>query len=50
MHAFMTNETLAYTDKINGHFIWDVLGLRMCDEGCNCIYEIEKYDECHHKR
>ncbi|KAK2637673.1 hypothetical protein Ddye_025468 [Dipteronia dyeriana] len=35
IHSFETDGSLIYTNKINGHFIWDV-DPEMCDADCEC--------------
>ncbi|KAK2663691.1 hypothetical protein Ddye_002265 [Dipteronia dyeriana] len=35
IHCFEADRTPIYTDKINGHFIWDV-DPKMCDADCEC--------------
>ncbi|KAL5829063.1 hypothetical protein ACOSQ3_018531 [Xanthoceras sorbifolium] len=35
VHAFHSDGSVTYTDKINGHFIWDI-DPNMCDDHCSC--------------
>ncbi|KAL5777294.1 hypothetical protein ACOSP7_010220 [Xanthoceras sorbifolium] len=35
VYTFHPDGSVTYTDKINGHFIWDVES-DMCDENCSC--------------
>ncbi|KAL5784897.1 hypothetical protein ACOSQ2_007289 [Xanthoceras sorbifolium] len=35
VHTFHPDGSVTYTDKINGHFIWDV-DPNMCDTNCSC--------------
>ncbi|MCI57765.1 polyprotein-like, partial [Trifolium medium] len=35
IHAVTTSGDPIYTDKIDGHFIWDV-DPDLCDPGCDC--------------
>ncbi|KAK2658294.1 hypothetical protein Ddye_004827 [Dipteronia dyeriana] len=54
IHSFKANRYPIYTDKINGHFIWDV-DLEMCDTNCECkacskiIRSSYKPGHSHHK-
>ncbi|KAL5861377.1 hypothetical protein ACOSQ3_002687 [Xanthoceras sorbifolium] len=34
VHAFYPDGSVVYTDKINGHFIWDI-DPNMCDDHCS---------------
>lgn len=42
--SFYPDGTYSYTNKINGHFIWDVAPER-CDPGCSCDEEDSDSDE-----
>ncbi|TKY73166.1 hypothetical protein E2542_SST01916 [Spatholobus suberectus] len=35
VYSFCQNGTPVYTDKLNGHFLWDVAP-EMCDPNCDC--------------
>ncbi|KAL5797492.1 hypothetical protein ACOSQ2_002312 [Xanthoceras sorbifolium] len=35
VHAFYPDGSVIYTNKINGHFIWDI-DPNMCDDHCSC--------------
>ena len=35
VHSFEADGTPIFTDKVNGHFIWDV-DPNMCDPDCDC--------------
>ena len=42
---FHTDGYPIYSDKINGHFLWDVPGSHMCDPDCPCLEEEEDDDD-----
>ena len=47
VHSFYPDGSIAYVDKINGHFIWDVDSSR-CDPDCDC--DLDDDDDCCHHR
>ncbi|KAK3205523.1 hypothetical protein Dsin_019569 [Dipteronia sinensis] len=42
IHSFEADGSTIYTDKINGHFIWDV-DPSMCDPDCSCQRSSQRY-------
>ena len=44
IHGFASDGYPIYSNKINRHFLWDVLGSHMCDPGCPCLEEEEDDD------
>ena len=50
IHSFEADGSAIYTDKINGHFIWDV-DPNMCDSDCICRSCLKEYRApCKEKR
>jgi hypothetical protein len=49
VHSFEANGYPVSTDKINGHFIWDV-NPSMCDPGCDCDKLTDEDIECENPR
>jgi hypothetical protein len=49
VHSFEADGHPVSTDKINGHFIWDV-DPSMCDPGCDCNELTEEDIECENPR
>ena len=47
VHSFYPDGSIAYIDKINIHFIWDV-DSSICDPGCDCDLDNDDDDYCHH--
>ena len=45
IHGFSSDGYPIYRDKVNGHFLWDVLGSPMCDPDCPCLEENEDNDD-----
>ena len=54
IHGFASDGYPIYPDKINGHFLWDVLSSHMCDSYCPCVKEEDDddFNMCHrpHKK
>ena len=44
IYGFASDGYPIYPDKINGHFLWDVLGSHMCDPDCLCLEEEDDDD------
>ena len=49
VHCFGSAGNTVYTDKVNGHFIWDVAP-EMCDPDCDCDQYTEEDIECEDPR
>ncbi|KAL5839649.1 hypothetical protein ACOSQ4_012257 [Xanthoceras sorbifolium] len=45
VHAFHPDGSVVYTDKINGHFIWDI-DPNMCDDHCSCKWKKKPKTSC----
>ena len=45
IHGFASDGYPIYPEKINGHFLWDVLGSYMCDPNCPCLEEEDDDDD-----
>ena len=47
VHSFYLDDSIAYVDMINGHFIWDVDSSR-CDPNYDC--DLDDDNDCYHHR
>ena len=48
IRAIASNGQIIYSDKIDGHFLWDIPGSRMCEPGYTCdtwFYPMPESDE-----
>ncbi|KAH9792727.1 hypothetical protein KPL71_004249 [Citrus sinensis] len=45
IHGFSSEGYPVYPDKINGHFLWDVLEAHMCNPDCPCLDDTDIDDE-----
>ncbi|KAH9769457.1 hypothetical protein KPL71_012009 [Citrus sinensis] len=45
IHGFSSEGYPVYPDKINGHFLWDVLEAHMCNLDCPCLDDMDIDDD-----
>ncbi|KAH9671247.1 hypothetical protein KPL70_017289 [Citrus sinensis] len=45
IHGFSSEGYLVYSDKVNGHFLWDVPEAHMCNPDCPCLDDTDIDEE-----
>ena len=45
IHGFSSEGYHVYPDKINGHFLWDILEAHMCNLDCPCLNDTDVDEE-----